>query len=114
MKETLNDTFGVSISEGGIHCLLKRFAQKTTPIYQIIKERVQDSKVIGTDETGVKVNGNKDWFWTWQTSNLTFITHSKNRGSKTINREFPQGFAQSTLVHDGWKAQLKTVSKLSL
>lgn len=111
MKETLNDAFGVSISEGGIHCLLKRFAQKTTPIYQIIKERVQDSKVIGTDETGVKVNGNKDWFWTWQTSNLTFITHSKNRGSETINREFPQGFTQSTLVHDGWKAQLKTVSK---
>ena len=111
MKETLNDVFGVSISEGGIHCLLERFAQKTTPIYQIIKKRVQDSKVIGTDETGVKVNGNKHWFWTWQTSNLTFISHSNNRGSETINREFPQGFPQSTLVHDGWKAQLKTVSK---
>lgn len=111
MKETLNDAFGISISEGGIHCLLQRFAQKTTPIYQIIKQRVQDSNVIGTDETGIKVNGNKHWFWTWQTSNLTFITHSNNRGSETINREFPIGFPQSTLVHDGWKAQLKTASK---
>lgn len=73
MKETLNDAFGVPINEGGIHCLLRRFAQKTTPIYQMIKERVQESKVIGTDETGIKVNGNKHWFWTWQTSNLTFI-----------------------------------------
>lgn len=111
MKETLNDVFGVSISEGGIHCLLQRFAQKTTPIYQIIKQRVVDSKVIGTDETGIKVNGNKHWFWTWQTPHLTFIAHSNNRGSNTINREFPQGFPQSTLVHDGWKAQLKTDSK---
>jgi len=111
MKETLNDAFGIPISEGGIHCLLQRFAQKTTPVYQIIKERVQQSKVIGTDETGIKVNGNKHWFWTWQTSNLTFVAHSNNRGSETINREFPQGFPQSTLVHDGWKAQLKTVSK---
>jgi len=110
MKETLNDAFGIPISEGGIHCLLQRFAQKATPIYQMIKQRVQDSKVIGTDETGIKVNGNKHWFWTWQTPNLTFITHSNNRGSETINREFPQGFPQSTLVHDGWKAQLKTAS----
>jgi len=111
MKETLNDAFGIPISEGGIHCLLQRFAQKTTPIYQMIKQRIQDSKVIGTDETGIKVNGNKHWFWTWQTPNLTFIAHSNNRGSETINREFPQGFPQGTLVHDGWRAQLKTVSK---
>lgn len=111
MKETFNDAFGIPISEGGIHCLLQRFAQKATPVYQMIKERVAQSKVIGTDETGIKVNGNKQWFWTWQTSNLTFVTHSNNRGSETINREFPQGFPHSTLVHDGWKAQLKTVSK---
>ena len=110
MKETLNDAFGIPISEGGIHCLLQRFAQKATPIYQMIKQRVQDSKVIGTDETGIKVYGNKHWFWTWQTPKLTFITHSNNRGSETINREFPQGFPQGTLVHDGWKAQLKTAS----
>ena len=111
MKETFNDAFGIPISEGGIHGLLQRFAQKATPVYQMIKERVAQSKVIGTDETGIKVNGNKQWFWTWQTSNLTFVTHSNNRGSETINREFPQGFPHSTLVHDGWKAQLKTVSK---
>lgn len=111
MKETLNDVFGIPISEGGIHCLLNRFAEKTTPIYHIIKQRIQESKVIGADETGIKVNGSKHWFWTWQTPNLTFITHSNNRGSETINREFSQGFPQSTLIHDGWKAQLKTVSK---
>jgi len=111
MKETFNNVFGVNISEGGIHYLLEKFAQKTTPVYEIIKQRVQQSRVVGTDETGVKVNGNKHWFWTWQTSKLTFITHSNNRGSETINREFPLGFPQSTLVHDGWKAQLKTTSQ---
>ena len=111
MKETFNDVFGLPISEGGIHYLLKRFAQKTGPIYQTIKHRMQVSPVIGTDETGAKVNGNKHWFWTWQTPNLTFIAHSNNRGSETINREFPQGFPQSTLVHDGWRAQLNTVSQ---
>ena len=111
MKETFNNVFGVDISEGGLHYLLEKFAQKTTPIYEIIKQRLGQSPVVGTDETGVKVNGEKHWFWTWQTPKLTFITHSNNRGSQTINREFPQGFPKSTLVHDGWKAQLKTNSQ---
>lgn len=111
MKEIFNTVFGVNISEGGLHYLLEKFTRKTTPIYEIIKQRVQQSPVVGTDETGVKVNGEKHWFWTWQTSNLTFITHSNNRGSQTINEEFPLGFPQSTLVHDGWKAQLKTTSR---
>jgi transposase len=108
MKEMFNDAFGIAISEGGIHCLLQKIAQKASPVYQIIKERVQQSKVIGADETGVKVNGSKQWFWTWQTNKLTYILHSNNRGSKTIETAFPKGFPNSTLVHDGWKAQLKT------
>jgi transposase len=111
LKETLNDAFGVPISEGGVHCLLRRFAQKATPIYQMIKRTVQDSEVVGTDETGVKVNGFKHLFWTWQTPLFTYIAHSNNRGSETIDREFPEGFPKSVLVHDGWRAQIKTLSK---
>jgi len=57
MGEMLNDVFNIDISEGGIHCLLTRFSDKTTPLYNIIKQRVETSKVIGTDGTGVKVNG---------------------------------------------------------
>ena len=77
----------------------------------MIKQRVQGSEVVGTDESGVKVNGFKHLFWTWQTQKLTYIAHSNNRGSETIDREFPKGFPQSILVHDGWRAQIKTVSK---
>ncbi|MGM1057604.1 MAG: IS66 family transposase, partial [Bacteroidota bacterium] len=57
------------------------------------------------------VNSSRHLFWTWQTPLFTYIAHSNNRGSETIDREFPEGFPQSTLVHDGWRAQIKTVSK---
>jgi len=67
--------------------------------------------VIGTDETGLKVNGDKHLIWAWQTPEFSYLAHSNNRGSETINREFPEGFPQSVLVHDEWKAQIKTVSK---
>ena len=111
MKELFNDVFALPISEGGIHYLLNRFSEKSSATYQNIKERVASSTVIGTDETGVKVNGNKHWFWTWQTDKLTYITHSENRGSATINSHFPKGFSNSTLVHDGWKPQINTPAK---
>lgn len=111
MQEMFNDVFHINISQGGIHYLLNRFADKLDPIYEIIRQRVQNSKVVGTDETGAKVNGDKNWFWTWQTPRYTFIAHSKNRGKETINTHFPSGFSNSTLIHDAWPAQLNTPAK---
>lgn len=111
MKEIFNHVFGTSISEGGLHYLLERFAKKTSSVYQIIKQRIEQAAVVGTDETGVKINGGKHWFWTWQTPYLTYIAHSGSRGYQTIDKEFPNGFPDATLVHDGWRAQLKTVSE---
>ncbi len=111
MKEVFNDVFSINISEGGIHYLLNRFSDKVTPVYEIIKQRIAESKVVGGDETGVKVNGDKHWFWTWQSEKLTFITHSENRKAETIKTHFPLGFPNSTLVHDGWKPQLNTLAQ---
>ncbi len=110
MQEVFNDVFNIKISEGGIHYLLNRFSDKTNGVYELIKQRVAKSKVVGGDETGVKVNGNKHWFWTWQTPKLTFIAHSENRKGITVKKHFPIGFPNSTLLHDGWKPQLNTPS----
>jgi hypothetical protein len=110
MQEVFNDVFNINISEGGIHYLLNRFANKTDDIYEMIKQRVASSKVVGADETGVKVNGSKHWFWTWQTDKLTYITHAENRKFDTVNEHFKEGFPNSTLVHDGWKPQMKTIA----
>jgi transposase len=111
MREMMNDVFNLDISEGGIHCLLERFADRTTPLYGIIRQRVSASKVVGADETGAKVNGDKHWFWTWQTPRLTYIAHSATRGKAAVNAHFPNGFPNATLVHDGWRAQTGTPAK---
>lgn len=111
MQEMFNDVFNINISEGGIHRLLKRFADKTTSIYDLIGQRVSYSPVVGTDETGVKVNGDNHWMWTWQTRHLTYIAHSDNRGKATIDAHFPEGFAKATLLHDAWRAQSATPAK---
>jgi len=112
MKEMFNDIFGLPISEGGIHYLLNRFAEKTKPVYEQIRQVVATSISIGADETGAKINGDKAWFWTWQTPKSTFIVASDNRGFETIETNFKYGFPNSFLNHDCWKPHFKTNVKI--
>lgn len=103
MKEMMADVFNTNISEGGIHCLLSRFANRAAPLYETIRQRVAASTVVGADETGAKVDGEKHWFWTWQNDRPTYIAHSGTRGRAAIGAHFPDGFPGATLVRDGWR-----------
>ena len=107
MKEFFCDVMGVDVSVGGINHILKRLTQKALPHYEQIKERIYQSVFIGTDETGVKVNGQKNWMWTWQNDDLTFIVHSDNRGFKTIEDTFINGLPNATLQHDRFACHFK-------
>jgi len=108
MREIFHDLFQLPLSEGGLHYILNRLATKALPAYELIRNKIANSKVVGTDETGVKINGKKHWYWTWQNKNLTFIAASENRGFKTIGENFNRGFSQSVLVHDCWKPHFQT------
>jgi transposase len=111
MKELFQDCFGLNISEGGIERQLNRFKAKSQPVYERIKEEIERAEVVGTDETGAKVNGKNWWLWTWQDPLNTFIAASKSRGYETIARIFPLGLLLTVLVSDCWAAQLKTPAK---
>jgi len=108
LHELASDVFGVSISEGGIHCLLNRLADKGVTAYEMIRQEVMKSPVIGTDETGMNVNGKKHWFWTWQSKLATYIAASPNRGMSTIDEHTEEISEKAVLVHDCWKAHFKT------
>ena len=108
LKELMQDVFGVSISEGGIHCLLNRLADKGITAYEMIRQEVLGSKVIGTDETGMKVDGVRHWFWTWQTKLATYIAASSNRGFDTIEEHVAEISEKAVLVHDCWRAHFQT------
>lgn len=65
MAELLNEVMGLSISQAGIGCLLARLTKKAMPVYDQIKDQIQNSSYVGSDETGLRINGNKHWAWTW-------------------------------------------------
>lgn len=103
----LKDLFSLPISQGTVDNILKRTAQKALPLYNTIRERVQQSHIVGSDETGSRFAGKKGWFHVWQTTGLTFIVASMNRGYETIKEHFASGFPLTVYVSDCWAAQLK-------
>lgn len=111
MKEILSDIFHLPISEGGIHYLLERFTKKAKPFYNQIRDKIEQSTVLGSDETGANLNSKLSWFWTWQNNKLTYIAHSLNRGSDTIKKIFPNGFVNAIINHDRWASQINTPAK---
>lgn len=109
MREIFSDIFHAPISQGGIQYLLEKLAVKAAPAYQIIKDKVQQTRnAVGSDETGIKVNGDKHWGWTWQTPDATFITITNNRGQRSIDETFENGFQNAVLVHDCWASHFNT------
>ena len=86
-------------------------ADKARPIWDGLRKPLEQSKAVGGDETGAKVNGKKQWIWVWQSTLITFIAISASRGSVLIDALFPNGFPLATLSSDRWKAQIKTFAK---
>ena len=103
LSELFSTCFNLNISQGSIDNLIERLAQKAQHIYHRIREEISHSSVVGSDETGVKINGKKHWIWTWQNDDYTFISQSASRGYAAIKEVFAQGFPKAILNHDAWK-----------
>jgi len=110
MSEIFRHIFNLPISDGALVNAVNRVAQRAIPAYKLIHTRAETSKVNGGDETGMKLNGDKGWFWTIQGKLFTYIIASLNRGGKTLEKNFPNGFAFSVLVHDCWRSYFKVAA----
>ena len=107
LAEMFRYVFNTPISEGALVKAINRVAERAIPAYELIRNRVENARVNGADETGMKINGQKGWFWTLQGKLFTFIIASLNRGAQTLYEHFPNGFAFSVLVHDCWRCYFK-------
>ncbi len=99
------------MSEGTIFNMLQKASDAVTPLYNSIKEEIANATCVGGDETGVKVNNQKYWAWTWQNTLATYIAITGNRGFETVTKTFPKGFPNATYVSDSLSTQLKTKAK---
>lgn len=112
MRELFQDIFSLPLSEGTIYNSIEKSALNLKFVYDEIHSQLSTAEVVGSDETGIKVDGKKEWLWTWQNSKNTYLTPSSSRGYMVIEEKWKKGgFPLATVVTDRWKAQLKTPAK---
>lgn len=107
IKEYLNSVFGLNMSQGTIQNILARVSNSLTPAYNQIKATIEKSQYAGGDETSVKINGIKNWFWTLQNELNTFIICTNNRAFETLEKLFPNGLQHTIIGHDCYSAWFK-------
>ncbi len=97
--EFIADIFGIAMSEGSISNLLKRFTDSARKSYDDIRQGILLEPIVGADETGAKVNGKRNWFHTYQTSDHTFIGFHPSRGIKGRKHFYPDGLPSDLLTY---------------
>jgi transposase len=102
----LQDLFGVTLSEGGEACILKRAGHAAAPLAETLRLQIQASPVIGSDETGVRVDGRTLWEWVFVTPEVVYHAIHPKRNRAVLAQVM--GAAQAEVwISDCWQPQLQ-------
>ncbi|MDO9714162.1 IS66 family transposase [Paracraurococcus lichenis] len=98
------DLFGLAISEGALDAALRRAKPGFDAETAAILARLRRSRVVGSDETGVRVDGRTGWNWVFQNTEVVIhvIRHSRGAG---VVREVMSGHRPAIWVSDLYSAQ---------
>lgn len=98
----MRDLFGCTISQASIQRAARLCSDKLVRCEQRIKAALRDSKVIGADETGIRINGANAWVHVARTETLTHLASHTHRGQPAFNAIGILNRFKGTLVRDGF------------
>ena len=81
---------GLKISPATIFDLTRRAAEAVQPDYDAILNKIRDAPILYVDETGIHVQGEKHWIWTFTTPSETFFCDSKESRYESPDRSFDE------------------------
>jgi len=106
LLQICEEMFGLTLSPGGAVSIVERAGKAAQQEAEAIAERVRQSKVIGSDETSARVQGENWWQWVFVGENCEYHLIEPSRGYDVIEK-FMGECAAEVWVCDCWKAQLK-------
>jgi transposase len=98
------------LSQGAIANIIARAAVGLQPAAEAIGEQVRASPVIGSDETGARVDGLNQWQWVFETAQASFHLIVPSRAAGVIT-DFMGDGAPEVWVSDCFSAQLKAPAR---
>lgn len=109
--ETLDRTYGLSITPATVFDITRRVSGWLRPEYERIQRRIGRAPVIYADETGEKVDGRKHWLWCFTTNFDTLAVIRRSRGKRVIKEVLGKDF-RGTIVCDGWRPYASFTSNI--
>jgi transposase len=101
-QEAMRDLFGCDISQASIQRAARLCSDKLIRCEQRIKAAIRESKVIGADETGIRINGTNAWVHVARTDTLTHLASHSKRGQAAFKHIGILNQFKGILVRDGW------------
>jgi transposase len=111
IRDTLKRMHGLEISPATIFDFTRRAADAVQSDYDEILNKIRDASILYVDETGIHVQGEKHWIWTFTTPSETFFVIRKSRGTKVLIEVLTRRF-KGIIVCDGWKPYVRFTKRL--
>lgn len=102
IAETLSQTYGVSITGGGIIAILKRTKKWLGPEYGNLLSIIRGSPVKHADETSWRIKGLNGWLWAFLTKNTVYYTVEHSRGKGVAEKVLSDSSKDDVLVRDDY------------
>jgi len=83
-EAALRDLHGVTISPGGIDKIMQRAGRQAEQQLEPIQTEIEQSKVIQSDETGSRVDGQNWWQWVFCSATAVLHVIRSNRNVDVI------------------------------
>jgi len=111
IQDTLKRLHGLKISPATIFDLTRRAAEAVQSEYDAILKKIRSAPILYVDETGIHVQGEKYWIWTFTTPSESFFVIRKSRGTKVLIEVLTRRF-KGIIVCDGWKSYARFTKRL--
>jgi transposase len=85
LSALLSQVFGLDISEGGLANLFQRVKGRLDQRVADILTRLRSSRLICSDETSARVNGQQQWEWVFQNAEVCIPVIRPSRGQGVIH-----------------------------
>ncbi len=103
IAEYLSEQLGIPISQGSIANFNQQAADLLIPYESIAKQQLTNASLLHADETGININGKRQWLHCVSNDKWTFFSAHEKRGMEAMeDAEVLPGF-KGVLCHDHWK-----------
>lgn len=103
-QELLTDLFGAAPSEGTLNLAQQGAAAELAPVEEAIRESLRQSEVAHFDETGVYIEGKRQWLHVASTRHLTLYMAHQGRGEMATRAMGVLAGFGGVAVHDGYQS----------